>query len=67
MTPPVESSRRAKYQIEGAVSSRCGSLDKSVPRVALRLGKAAQAFDAPARAMDLNGESAERGWSTEAR
>ena len=60
MTPPVESSSRARYQIEGAVSSRCGSLARSVPREALRPGRAAQAFDAPARAMGLNGERAER-------
>ena len=38
---------RARYQIVGAVSSRCGSLANIVPPAALRAGAAAKAFEAP--------------------
>ena len=57
MTPPVVSSSRARYQIDGAVSGRCGSEAISVDPVAERLIPAAQAFEAPANSGARTGES----------
>ena len=53
--PPIESSIRARYQIVGAVNSKCGSLANIVPPAALRAGAAAKAFEAPACSIDFHG------------
>ena len=51
MTPPLSSSSRARYQIDGAEKPKCGSFASSVPPEAERDGAAAHAFDAPASGM----------------
>ena len=58
MTPPCCNSNRVRYQIDGAVRPRCGSLAIRVDPVAERLVPAAQPFDAPARGAGLNGAKA---------
>ena len=57
ITPPEGSCSRARYQIEGAVSPRWGSLAKRLPPAADFDGAAAQAFEAPAKSARRKGES----------
>ena len=56
MTPPAAISSRARYQIAGALNPRWGSLASRVPPEAERLGAAAHALEAPARATGLKGD-----------
>ena len=55
--PPLCNSSRARYQIVGAVSPRCGSFARRLPPAADRPGIAAQEFDAPAMPGSATGEN----------
>src|SRR6056297_2630234 len=61
MTPPEDSSSRARYHVAGAVNCRCGSFAIRVEPVADRDASAAQTFDAPARPRSGTGQKAAGG------
>ena len=57
MMPPLSNSSRARYQIDGAVRPRCGSLANRVDPVVDRDALAAHAFEAPRNCAGLIGDS----------
>ena len=64
ITPPADSSIRARYQIVGALKPRCGSEARSVPPLAERCAAAAQAFEAPASSKLRKGDKGSAGASS---